>query len=355
MRMKTKRFGSMAAATLLCLALLLCLSTPAFAADGFRYRHDPRLNASAMEDIIVDENAVYGFRPSETGSLKEYASWDWSDPERVDQVRQDRIAYHKGVTAMYDLLQEMTAEGCSIEEIARAVSTRRNEARLEAYADEPERLAAVKARNLEVYGHEEGPLPEELYEKYGSWETVLQKAFSINVGMDAATGLYDDYYYVYTSLSIIENERTAKAERQYYVAAFLDRVDMPVPETPAAALADFTDASKIADCYRPEWETAVSSGLIRGFADHTLRPTETVTRLQAFLTLSRCLPELEPTGEPIAFSDVPESARAEIDRLSAAGIVLGYGDGRLGAGDQLTVYQVSLLLDRVEQLRSEQG
>ncbi len=41
-------------------------------------------------------------------------------------------------------------------------------ARLAAYADDPEGQAGVKKRHLETYGREEGPTPEELFEKYGS-------------------------------------------------------------------------------------------------------------------------------------------------------------------------------------------
>ena len=187
-------------AVLLLIALAVSASIPAFAAEGFRYRHDPRDNPKAMADIVEDESAVYGFRPSDTGSLKLYADADWTDQAMVAQGRADRIAYHESVASMYDMLREMQAQGKSTEEIARAVSARRNEIRLEAYADDPEGLAELKARNLEKYGHEEGPLPEELYEKYGSWERVMEKSFSTNAGMDACLGLYDDYYFLYAAL-----------------------------------------------------------------------------------------------------------------------------------------------------------
>ena len=168
--------------------------------DGvFAYEHDPRENPSAMADIVEDETAVYGFRPSKEGSLSMYADADWSDAAIVEQGRQERIAYHKSLAAMYEVLSEMESEGKSIDEIARAVSALRNKIRLDAYESDPEGLAKVKARNLEKYGHEEGPLAEDLYEQYGSWETVIAKAFTANSGMDACLGLYDDYYYLYVA------------------------------------------------------------------------------------------------------------------------------------------------------------
>jgi len=64
--------------------------------------------------------------------------------------------------------------------------------------------------------------------------------------------------------------------------------------------------------------------------------------------LSRCLPTLEKVREPLAFTDVPAWAKNDIDRLSAAGIVNGYGGGLLGSSDNLTVYQVGLLVERIE-------
>lgn len=51
--------------------------------------------------------------------------------------------------------------------------------------------------NFETYGNEAGPTADWLYEKYGSWQTVLEKALGTNEGMDACLGLYDEYYDYY--------------------------------------------------------------------------------------------------------------------------------------------------------------
>ena len=334
---------------LLCLLLgltaLLAALVPAQAADGFRYRHDPRLNPSAMADVTVDAAAVYGFRPSETGSLKQYAGLDWTDPEIVAQGRAERIAYHESLEEMYDILEALQAEGKDIETIARTLSAKRNELRLATCADSEE-LAKLKARNLEKYGHEEGPLPDELFETYGSWETVLAKAFTANSGMDACLGLYDDYYALYLASGQVPPEIADPARRQYVVAAFMDAL-APAADGQRVDPADFFDADAADACFLPEWEQAVEQGLLRGYEDRTLRPHSVMPRVEAFVLLSRCLPALEPAGEPAAFTDVPDWAEADIARLSAAGIVRGCGDGRLGADDPITVEQVSVLLARV--------
>jgi hypothetical protein len=318
-------------------------------AEPFRYEHDPRLNPAAMKDIVVDPTAVYGFAPSPEGSLKQYAELDWSDPELVNgkDGRLARIAYHEEIKSLYTMLDELRAEGKPIEEIARIISAKRNEIRFASYENNPEGLEKLKARNLEKYGHEEGPTPDEVYAKTGSWEGVIASAFNTNPGMDACLGLYDDYYELYIALDYIIRESEQKASREYAVAAFADAAKLEADENAAEALAAFSDAEAVKGWYASEIQAAVSKGVLTGFEDGTLRPDDTINRVQAFVILSRCLPELEATGEAIAFEDVPEWAKDELDRLSAAGLVLGYGDGRLGADDLLTVEQVNIIVARL--------
>lgn len=197
------------------LAVSVMFALPAFgqeaektdaAAAEFHYVHDPRLNPKAMEDIIEDSSAVYGFSPNpDSVRLGQYASYDWSDPEIVESARQERIAYHEKNADLYSMMEQLQTEGKSIEEIARTISAERNRLRLAAYDGDPEGLAKVKQSNLDTYGNEEGPTADSLYEKYGSWETVLEKAFSVNSGMDACLGLYDDYYELYVASGQLVN------------------------------------------------------------------------------------------------------------------------------------------------------
>lgn len=189
-------FLILAVAVLLC----SCVST----ATGFRYVHDPRENPKAMEDIVENPLAVYGFSPDpESKRLGPYASYDWTDPEFVAYARQERIIYHESLESMVELLASMDAAGASEEEIARAVSAERNRLRLAVYKDDARALAETRESNLRTYGNEDGPTAEYLYEKYGSWMTVIQKSFSSNPGMDAACGLYDEYYYLYVMLGYV--------------------------------------------------------------------------------------------------------------------------------------------------------
>ncbi|MDO5133234.1 MAG: LysM peptidoglycan-binding domain-containing protein [Eubacteriales bacterium] len=168
------------------------------AASGFRYEHDPMENPKAAKDIVVNPDAVYGYSPNpDSTRLGQFASADWTDPAMVAQYRDEREQYHASMSGLYRMIEDMLGEGKNVEEIARAVSKRRNEIRLEAYGDDTESLEKAKKSNLETYGHEEGPTADSLYEKYGSWQTVLEKALSSNPGMDACLGMYDEYYDTY--------------------------------------------------------------------------------------------------------------------------------------------------------------
>ena len=164
----------------------------------FSYVHDPKYNEAVLADAEYDKNAVFGYKPNSTGSLKQYTTYDWTKKEDVLQYKEERIKYIEENDAKIKALEKsMKAEGKSIEEVARACSSLRNQIRLDQYKNDPEGLAKLKARNLEKYGHEEGPLPDELYVKYNnSWETVLEKCYSPNKGMDACCGVYDMYYYL---------------------------------------------------------------------------------------------------------------------------------------------------------------
>lgn len=144
------------------------------------YIHNPMDNPKTAADIIEDPAAVYGYRPNpDSVRLGEFANAiDWTDEKQVAEAREQRAAYHAKNEELYKMIDKLSAEGKTTEEIARTVSKRRNELRLEAYNGDPEGLARVKKSNLDTYGNENGPTADSLYEKYGSWQTVLEKALS---------------------------------------------------------------------------------------------------------------------------------------------------------------------------------
>ena len=201
---------------ILCAAVLVMLLP--FSVFAGIYAHDPMEDPKAAQDIVVNPEAVYGYSPNpESKRLGEYANAiDWTDESQVAKARDSRLEYHRQETQLITILRQMKQEGKNTEEIARAVSGRRNELRLEAYEGDPEGLATVKRSNLETYGNENGPTAESLFEKYGSWQTVLEKAFSTNPGMDACLGMYDDYYETYSLDALLAGAQEQPAAAAYY-------------------------------------------------------------------------------------------------------------------------------------------
>ncbi|MCR4817920.1 MAG: hypothetical protein K5841_03055 [Fretibacterium sp.] len=154
-------------------------------------------NPKAAADIIVNPNAVYGYSPNpDSVRLGNFAkAIDWTNSADVSKARSIREEYHKKNINLWEMFSSMEAKGHSIEEIARAVSRQKNLNRLMEL--DSKNLALTKESNLKTYGNEEGPDADSLYRKYGSWETVIDKAISTNPGMDACCGLYDIYYPLY--------------------------------------------------------------------------------------------------------------------------------------------------------------
>lgn len=188
----TKRLLAVMAATILSMSSIVC-----YGAES-NYENDPRLNPQAMEDIVVDNNSVFGFSPDpDSARLGAYSDSDWSDISVVAPAVKNRFDYMNSSKQLIDLSLKLKNEGKNIEEIARTVSARRNEIRLESYENNPEGLKKCKESNFAKYGNENGPTAEFLFDKYGSWETVLEKAFDGNSGMDACLGMYDINYNLY--------------------------------------------------------------------------------------------------------------------------------------------------------------
>ena len=141
-------------------------------------------------------------------------------------------------------------------------------------------------------------------------------------------------------------ESTEYATREYIISEFVQSVGRNQLSESDAVLEIFSDSENISPEYRDDISRAIVGGILKGYEDRTIRPTEPVSRIEAMVMLARCVPELEASGEIIEFTDVPDWAKEEIEYLSKAGLVKGYGDGTMGANDFITVEQVGLLVER---------
>jgi len=207
--------------------LVLSFCIHAHAAE-FTYTHNPLDDTRVTEDVIEDPGAVYGFSPNPASTrLGSFAQNDWTNIVLVEQAKKERMDYHQRVeTELMSILYSMKKRGASIENIARKLSEKRNEIRLKEAADAGT-LDQTKQSNLAKYGNENGPTPESLYDKYGSWETVAAKAFSTNIGMDVCLGLYDLYYDTYDTLenlfAIEKNTFTVTPKAKSFKASALKK------------------------------------------------------------------------------------------------------------------------------------
>ena len=152
-----------------------------------------------MQDAIEDANAVYGYKPNDTGSLKKFVKYDWTDPEVVAKFRKNRLQYHIENDAYRDLVNSMRAEGHTDAEIAKTLVEKRNVNRLSSYIDENGRIIDIELYNQakeHCVSYEQ--LRQGYKGKHGKTDLeIIESAMRGNEGMDACCGLYDDYYSTY--------------------------------------------------------------------------------------------------------------------------------------------------------------
>lgn len=145
-----------------------------------KYINDPIYNEYAMENLIEDPNAVYGFSPNPNcEAMKEYAEYDWSDPEVVAQLQEERLIFYNVFESVYEMALPFLEDGISLEMLAQLVAP--------SLKDEPE-FAPIF----------------EMYQQYGSWRRVILKYFGEVAAIDACVGIYDDCYPLYVSLGVID-------------------------------------------------------------------------------------------------------------------------------------------------------
>jgi hypothetical protein len=163
---------------------------------GITYKHNPSNNPKVLADAVEDSKAVYGYRPNTEGSLKAFADGDWSNPDYVKKARQKRINYHeKNEAGILELITSMRNQGYSDEQIVRAVVDLRNQSRLSSYLD-------AKGNIIDHDGYAQALAHCKTYEQLRAEgktnENIIKSATRGNPGMDASTGLYDDYYDQYS-------------------------------------------------------------------------------------------------------------------------------------------------------------
>jgi len=150
-----------------------------------------------------------------------------------------------------------------------------------------------------------------------------------------------------SALAVSENDQYVTREEA--VTAILEAVGFASLNITVADLSNFADVNEINPKYIDMLGIAVSNGILYGSGSR-LMPKRNVTRLEFALFLSRAFRELPDIHEKIVYSDVPAAFSGDLSRLSAAGLMFGYGNGIFGSNDYLTAGQMNAVLDRIENL-----
>jgi hypothetical protein len=157
----------------------------------FKYEHNPSENPKVLRDAVEDPDAIYGYRPIETGGLKKFADGDWSDSEYVKKARQRRINYHNKNDSA---LQQLRNKGYSDGQIAQQMVEQRNQNRLNDYVDKNGNITDQEGYNQAL---EHSKSYDQLKAEGKTDQDIIKSSTKGNPGMDACTGLYDDYFDTY--------------------------------------------------------------------------------------------------------------------------------------------------------------
>lgn len=139
--------------------------------------------------------------------------------------------------------------------------------------------------------------------------------------------------------------------REQAIVSILNTVGYGALNETENDLSGFADASIVTEEYRDEIGIAVTNKILFGTGTR-LDPQRNVTRLEFALFLSRTIRELPVVGDGISFTDVPQYAAGDVNRLVKAGLMFGYGDGQFGSGDYLRQEHLEAILDRVRGLEN---
>ncbi len=113
----------------------------------FQYKHNPSDSPKVLLDAVEDTNAVYGYKPNNTGSLKKFVKYDWSNPDVVAKFRNNRLLYHIENDGYKELVNSMRADGYSDVEIAKTLVKKRNANRLSSYINEDGKISDIELYN----------------------------------------------------------------------------------------------------------------------------------------------------------------------------------------------------------------
>lgn len=116
------------------------------------------------------------------------------------------------------------------------------------------------------------------------------------------------------------------------------------PSTKALA---FKDKNQIPSWATESWQTAVQSGLVKGYADGTIRPDQKISRAEMITILVRGLDLPEENGEKLSYADlkqIPDWAVPYVKTATANGLVQGDASNRFAPYKNASRAEVATVL-----------
>lgn len=146
----------------------------------------------------------------------------------------------------------------------------------------------------------------------------------------------------------VYGETSNSATREYVISEFVQAVGRNNFATKSGDISSYDDVSAVDDEYKKDIEIAVANGIVSGYSDNTIKPDNLITRAEAAVILSRCIGNVDVTQSEKHFTDVPQWALADINKLTQGGVINGYNDTTFGSSDNITVEQVGILTSKIE-------
>jgi len=140
--------------------------------------------------------------------------------------------------------------------------------------------------------------------------------------------------------------------REEAVASLLGTIGLDALNETPVDLSIFPDADQVSQEYADVIAIAVSNGILPVVPGEVLNPGMNITRLEFALIVGNSMRELPQVREPLIFADVPEAVVEELNRITSAGLMSGYGNGYFGSEDYLTKAQLGTVLDNIRALSS---
>lgn len=112
---------------------------------------------------------------------------------------------------------------------------------------------------------------------------------------------------------------------------------------------DFRDIAKT-DWFYNSVDTAVKSGLVSGYEDHTFQPQKTITRFEAIFMVSKLVKSEKQNTVQLPYGDrdnIPSWVNSAVRNLYAAGVIDTYSGNRIAGNTPVTRSEMVKMLYKV--------